>query len=159
MAGTKELRDGFLKAFGPWFLERMAGQHSFERLSRILERSKETVYDRVLHAADSPIHLEVSRHIIGIEGWGQRRLRVALGEPLRMGGHRAYRPSESLSCVDLALEFARTRMNTLGLIPLLEGAEYAHKIPHDGMGPLSVKAWLYYLHLHACIESFGLRRV
>lgn len=158
MAVKNDLRDGALKAVGPFFLEAVAGFYSFEGLNRAMQRSKETVSDRILYSPNKAEYLEAARHIIGIEGWGQRRLKVALGEPLQMDSYHRYRPSEARSTTELSLQFSKLRMNTCGLIPLLEGAKYEEKIPHNLMGPLSVKAWLYYLHLHAWTESFRLRR-
>jgi len=157
MATPKQWRDRFIRAVGPWFIETVAARYSFEGLGKTLLKSKEAIRDRMLIIMNIPQYPEVTRHMIGIELWGQRRLKVALGEPLLADGHQMYRPPWDTSSVTLMLQFERARLDTVDLIPLLEAAQYSQKIPHNDLGPLSVKGWLYYLYLHGWLESLKLR--
>jgi hypothetical protein len=93
-------------------------------------------------------------HVVGIERWGQRRLQVALGEPLLMDEYDNYRPARDLDWQGLQAEFQATRRETIALAQRLEqaGAE-ATRVNHNSFGDLSVRGWLYYLGRHADLES------
>jgi len=97
---------------------------------------------------------EVLAHIIGIERWGQQRLRSVLGEPLVMDEYDAYRPSIALFWDDLREEFKKTRQETLALVRTLErvGVDDTTAVRHNELGIITVAGWLRYLDMHANLE-------
>ncbi|WP_170148236.1 DinB family protein [Meiothermus hypogaeus] len=151
-----KLRDQVMRLGVPWFVEGPASRRSYVQLYRALEQSGPQIVARIRKSRSSQTGKTI-RHIIGIERWGQRRLRVALGEPLLMDGHHPYKPPEGLTHDRLAEEFQATRQQTLALVKRLEDLPVGEKIPHNSLGPLSVKGWLFYLNLHADLESRRLR--
>jgi hypothetical protein len=100
-------------------------------------------------------------HIIGIERWGQRRLRVALGEPLITDEYDSYCPSIALFWQDLREEFRTTRANTVALIRQLDDAHIDDSvgIRHNDLGILTVHGWVRYLDMHANEESKKITRI
>ncbi len=140
----------------PWLVEGPASRRSYVQLYRALEQTGSQIAARICSAKSSQVEKTI-RHIIGIERWGQRRLQVALGEPLLMDGHQTYKPQEGLTNERLAEEFQATRQQTLALVKRLENVPNSEKIPHNSLGPLSVKGWLFYLNVHADLESRRLR--
>lgn len=150
--GSMKLRDQVMRLGVPWFVERPASRCSYAQLSLALEQTGPQILARIRKTRSSRAEKTI-RHIIGIERWGQRRLQVALGEPLLMDGHHPYKPPEGLTYERLAEEFQATRQQTLALAKHLESAPDSEKIPHNSLGPLSVKGWLFYLNVHADLES------
>lgn len=153
--GTK-LRDQVMKLVKPVFIEWPASQRRLNDLREAFINTIEPVEARI-RKAQSPEAEQIIRHIIGMERWGQNRLRVALGNPLVMDEHHAYKPPQGLSKDHLLVEFRKTRLQTLELIEQLKGTIDPQYIPHNAMGPLSTRGWLYYLCLHADWESRRLR--
>jgi hypothetical protein len=92
------------------------------------------------------------RHVIGIERWGQARLRVFLGEPFVAGGHRPYLPPNEMSWEQLVREFAAMRAETVALAERLVAAEPKRAVNHNQFGELTAHGWLRYLHGHAVRE-------
>lgn len=62
-------------------LERQAKKRTVRGFASSLERSGEEVTRHLSGIPYTPRNRGVVNHIVGIERWGQRRLRVALGEP------------------------------------------------------------------------------
>lgn len=147
-----KLRDRVMRLGVPLFVEAPANRRSFADLRDALARTAKPIEER-FGKAKTPQATKTIRHIIGMERWGQRRLRVALGEPLVMDGHHAYKPQPGLDTGALIEEFRSTRQQTLELIQKLESTPYRQKIPHNALGPLSLKGWLFYLNIHADWES------
>jgi hypothetical protein len=140
-------------------VERQAKGHSLEDLAEALERSGSTLNARFGRAADTPRNREALNHIVGIERWGQRRLRVPLGEPLLMDSYRGYRLPEGTSMDNLVQAFADTRRDTVNLARELgsAGLKPSAKVRHNDLGELSLGAWLAYLDGHAKRESRRVR--
>jgi hypothetical protein len=115
-----------------------------------LEASGQALDARLADLADTPAHRAVLAHWIGIERWGQRRLRVALGEPLLDDGHHPYKPDEAGGTAALRQSFAATRSTTIGLAHELReaGVDPATTVRHNDLGDLSIAAWLAYLLQH-----------
>lgn len=135
---------------------------SYSGLRQGLEASREHILARIGESTIDYSNLEQLRHIIGIEKWGQRRLRVALGEPLLRDNHRDHIPFflGQSGWVQLITEFKATREETILLLGVLEKARVdSVRIPHNNLGSLSVKGWLRYLLLHAEFESRKLRPI
>ncbi len=136
-------------------LERQARGRSLQEFMTSLERSGEEVAKRLGNAPDTPHNREVANHIVGIERWGQRRLRVALGEPPVMDGYRSYRLPEGVDLGVLRDAFADTRRDTVELARELSFADpkTLTKVRHNDLGELSIGGWLAYLEGHAKRES------
>jgi hypothetical protein len=109
---------------------------------------------------DTPAHRRLLRHIIGIERWGQRRLRSVLGSPLLHDEYLSYSPAPNRSWEELKSDFREVRQTTLDLIEELRQAGPAVMccpIPHNQFGMLTPKAWLRYLDLHANGEMLKMK--
>ncbi len=141
-------------------LEAPAGRSSYTDLSQSLERGGVLLAGRALRAGDTANNREVLIHIIGIERWGQNHLKAALGQQkAKREEYQPYRPPQDTSLADLRTMFSTTRAKTIDL------ARQLHKNPpsdqlmieHNGLGPLTPKAWLRYLTQHADLESRRLR--
>jgi hypothetical protein len=152
-------RDRIIQLAVPWFIEGPGRRKGFVGVRADLSTTAQSVAERIGWAQPTPASVRKAQHIIGIERWGQRRLEVALGKPLQMDEHHGYKPQgQDLSPADLQKEFEDTRRRTLELVGQLEAKNYSEKIPHNGMGPLSVLGWLSYLNTHAEFESRRLKR-
>ena len=151
-------RDRIIQLAAPLFIEGPGQRKGYAGVRADLSQTAGAVAERIGWAQPTPTSIKTARHIIGMERWGQRRLEVALGKPLQMDEHHPYKPQgEDLSPADLRLEFEATRQKTLELAAQLEKKNYAEKIPHNGIGPLSVLGWLHYLNTHAYWESRRLK--
>jgi hypothetical protein len=110
-------------------------------------------------AKDNSDNRRLLNHIVGIERWGQSRLRVALGEPLTLDEYDGYRPLPATTWPALQDAFASTRQQTVALAQALGQANAAAvKVPHNQFGPLSMRSWLRYLEMHANLEARKLKR-
>ena len=140
-------------------LERQAKGRSAQGFADALERSGVAVQKRLENAPDTPRNREVANHIVGIERWGQRRLRVALGEPLVIDPYRGYRLPEGTDYGALQSAFGDTRRDTVQLARELgfSDPKLQVKVRHNDLGELSVGGWLAYLEGHAQRESTRLR--
>jgi hypothetical protein len=118
-------------------------QRTGEKIERHLDAVSETVRNRI-----------VLRHLVGIERWGQRRLRVALAEPLVLDEYDDYRPDKNMAWEDMKELFVSTRNETVALARKLETVVMPDMtIPHNTYGNLTLRGWLRYLDLHARWES------
>jgi hypothetical protein len=161
------LRRSVMHRFGASLSEWLARDKTLPSLGQSLEHGGQGLLDkwRKLSPAmtQKPANLAVVAHIITIERWGQRRLRVALGEalpagPLDQSGD--YAPALGLDWAALLAEFEQTRQTTLvlvGQLMQLAPAAAAQKIPHNGFGALSLTGWLSYLNAHANAEHYKIR--
>ncbi len=136
-------------------VERQAKGRTLDELAGSLERSGSTLNGRFGRAKDMPQNREALNHIVGIERWGQRRLRVPLGEPLLMDSYRGYRLPEGTPMDNLVQAFADTRRDTANLARELgrTDLETSAKVRHNDLGELSLGAWPAYLDGHAKRES------
>ena len=103
------------KLFRVLMVDRSAKNKSLDVLQGQLSESKQTILSKIGVAADNETNREQLSHVIGIERWGQNRLKVLLGEPLKMDEYEGYRPQGMKSLAELAEEFSRTRQATLAL--------------------------------------------
>ncbi len=145
------LKDSLLKGFGKLYFERPGRKRSFDELAQELDRSSTQIVERLAGVSPRPVDHTRLRHIIGIERWGQRRLRVFLGEPFVMDGHHPYKPAETLDWPVLLDVFKETRAQTLAMIDALSepNPEGVALVAHNEFGGFSTKGWLHYLHGHA----------
>jgi hypothetical protein len=149
------LRDSFFGLAVAFFFERPARNHTLEELAAKLEQSGTQVATRFASAPETSANRKQMRHIVGIERWGQRRLRVALGEPPLSDEYDDYQPATDSRWEDLRTLFATTRQETVALARKLasNGVDGADKVAHNQFGALSLRGWLHYLNVHANLES------
>lgn len=141
------------------YSEQRAKGMSWDDLTRRLERSAEIVLPRFDTASNKPRHIEAAKHVIGIERWAQRRLRIALGEPVTLDEYDSYRPEQLNDIQALKEAFANTRRDTLTILRHLHdaGVPLAKTTPHNELGQLTIGGWVLYLTDHAWRETFMLR--
>lgn len=139
-----------------WLIvERPARGKSIAILQREMESAAEGVAENISNGADTPENRAQAGHIIGIEGWAQQRLRVALGEPQRDEEYDGYRPEPELDMLALRDRFLDVRHNSLVLASELqdEGVTPQQTVEHNDFGPVSVGGWLQYITGHASFEA------
>lgn len=142
-------------------IEQPSEGQSFLSLEEQLAKSGESIMSRLRNLSDSEHNREMLRHIIGIERWGRARLQSAvLHRPWVMDEHHDYKPPRDKTVAELAEMFAEQRRRTVALAHSLHEnpPRLNDKVPHNGLGPLSVRGWLRYLNGHAELESRKLLR-
>lgn len=137
--------------------ERHARGKGIDELAAELEASGRDMDARIAGKPDSPGNREALAHWVGIERWGQRRLRVALGEPFVEDAHHPYRPDEKEGLEALCRAFAETRAETVALAHRLDeaGVDPSTTVHHNDLGDLTIAGWLAYLLQHPEQESRG----
>jgi len=135
--------------------ERRARGKDIAQVAAELEASGDIMDARLAGVPDTPGNRDAIAHWVGIERWGQRRLRVALGEALLDDGHHPYRPDEADGVEVLRRAFAATRAETLALARELReaGVDPSTTVRHNDLGELTVTGWLAYLLQHPEQES------
>jgi hypothetical protein len=136
-------------------IERPVRELTLQNLFTQLDESRKQMDEKLASCSDTSSNKRQLTHIIGIERWGQRRLRVALGEPFLSEEYDHYRPSNERTWDELKTEWENTRQVTLKLVNQLIQANLPDgiKVAHNQYGPLSIKAWLRYLDVHASSEG------
>jgi len=134
--------------------ERKARRRSFQDLADDLQNAYPAIADHLAGKPDTPANREAIAHCVGIERWGQSRLRVALGAPLEMDTYHPYRPDVADGVEALAAAMAATREETVALARTLhdQGVAPTDTVPHNDLGDLSLAGWLAYLQQHASRE-------
>jgi hypothetical protein len=137
--------------------ERYARGRGVAQLASDLAASGSAIDARLAAASDTPGHRAAVAHWVGIERWGQRRLRVALGEPFLDDVHQPYKPDEAAGLDALREAFASARAETLELVQRLReaGVDPSTRVRHNDLGDLTVAGWLAYLLQHPEQESRG----
>ncbi|MGQ9549285.1 MAG: hypothetical protein ACUVSY_11715 [Roseiflexus sp.] len=140
-------------------LERPAARQSISDWADTLAASGSKLKARIAARADTSANRRLLRHIIGLERWGQRRMRVALGEPFINDEMDGYQPPADLSLAELIDVFLNTRDETVHLARRLatDSRVETSRVPHNQLGPLSIRGWLRYLDMHADLEARRLR--
>lgn len=142
--------------FFRWLIVDLPAQKtSLRESAQRMKASGETILAHIAAVPDTEENRQQLRHIIGIERWGQSRLRVPLGEPLKHDEYDNYAPPSSHSWETLQADFQETRQQTLLLIQaLMEANSQDHgAILHNDLGKMTVHGWLRYLGIHAKMES------
>jgi hypothetical protein len=124
-----------------------------------LQASADGIVTQFAAAPDTPENRAQANHVIGMERWAQRRLRMALGDAPISDEYDGYRPGETLGMAELRESFTATRADSLKLVDALRQANVAltKKVPHNDMGQLSVHGWLMYLNMHSSGEAKKLK--
>ena len=139
---------------GGLVFERPAQGRSYAQLRSSLEQSGQGIEARLAAKPSSPANIEVVRHIIGIERWGQARLRRLLEQlPLEMDRYRPFRPDDIQDWTALHEKFRATRTGTLEIADRLDRLGTNPTVPHNQYGGFTAKGWLRYLEMHARFES------
>jgi hypothetical protein len=140
------------------FLEGPAKGKSFGELSGKLDDSGQTISARLVEAADTPQNRQQLGHVIGIERWGQHRLRSLLGETMVLDEYDSYRPDAALDMTALRKMFVQTRAESVALVASMQQqrVNLTARVMHNMAGELSVAGWLNYLKNHAEMESKGI---
>ena len=125
---------------------------SIPELSSQLGQSGNQLTERLATCGDTQVNRRQLSHLIGIERWGQRRLRVAIGEPYLDEEYDHYCPSLEKTWDELISEWKNTRQTSITMTKEISELN-SKKILHNQFGPLSVKAWLRYLDVHASSEG------
>jgi hypothetical protein len=128
---------------------------TIQELITQLEQFAKQFSGRLEFYSDTQENRNQLSHMIGIERWGQRRLRVALGEPFLPEEYDHYRPSPERTWDELKIDWAVTRQSTVALAHDIAQAspDPDFKVLHNLYGPLSIKGWLRYLDVHASSEG------
>ena len=140
-------------------LERPAARRSISAWADALAASGAKLKARMAASADTPANRCLLRHIIGLERWGQRRMRVALGEPFINDEMDGYQPPADLNLAELIDVFLNTRVETVQIARQCAADPRAETalVRHNQLGPLSIRGWLRYLDMHASLEARRLR--
>jgi hypothetical protein len=126
-------------------------RRSLDQHALRLEQSGQTITTTLKAVPGNERNRRLLSHVIGIERWGQSRLRTALGEPLAMDEYNSYRPPRERTWAELQGDFIQVRLETLALVRQLEASPPVDefKVPHNQYGPLSIGGWLRYIDMHA----------
>lgn len=135
------------------FFERPGKRAGLESLQGKLQTTQATIEERLSAAAGSEKDIKTLRHVIAIERWGQRRIKVALGEEFLEDENHAYKPEPDTPWADLKQQFTQTREQTLALTDELKGETLNVRVPHNDLGPMTLLGWLSYLNSHANLET------
>lgn len=151
------LKQRLYQLAGKLYFERPAQKLPLRDHARSLRSSGDTILSRLQGVQPTEKHRDVLRHVIGIERWGQRRLRAFLGEPFVLDAHHPYKPTPEASWDELLREFASTREETVRLATGFTDCNTVGVVPHNDFGELSARGWLRYLRGHAEVETRKLR--
>lgn len=138
---------------GPIGMKWLTKGTSLEDVAAELEASGKRATQQLIERLPSEKNYEILSHLIGIERWGQSRLKVAMGEPLNMEEYDRHRPAIGQSWNQLQDAFNATREQTIELAEKLAADELGDVIvPHNEFGDLTTLQWLVYLRMHANAE-------
>jgi hypothetical protein len=152
--GLKEAVSHFA---GRVYFDKPALKLSLAEHADALRRSGEEIRAGLARAAGDERQRAKLRHVIGIERWGQSRLRVFVGDAFVSAGHRPHLPPESASWEELVREFGEMRAQTIALAERLAAENATGTVTHNQFGELSAQGWLRYLNGHSLRELRGLK--
>ena len=154
--GLKEKVTAFVVGL---LLEKPTRHQSYAELAQKLEEAGQSIQTRLSGKDYTEFNHRVLSHIIGIERWGQSRLRVLQGHPLLQDEYNSYRPARDLPWEELVGQFSATRAETVALARALSDAKIDpdRTVLHNQFGPISARAWLRYLQTHASREIMQVR--
>lgn len=138
-------------------IEQPAKRQGLIKLTQSLTDSGEALHRDLERIEDNDKNRTQLRHIIAIERWGQRRLKVALGEPFIHDENHAYKPGGDTPWIALKEMYSATRAETIALADVLRSKDLTQKVLHNQFGFVSVLGWLRYLETHARLEGKRLR--
>jgi hypothetical protein len=141
--------------FVSMMVERPAARRGTRVLADELESALAPLVERLQRSKAPERASKQSQHIVGIERWGQQRLRVALGEAsFERDSHHPYLPDANLDLPALLDVLRNTRAETVALARRIEQqGRGAERVEHNALGPMSANGWLRYLRVHADLEA------
>ncbi len=149
---------GLVYLLAPPILHGLVRGKSAGEIIASLEASGRRMSQQLMEVHPSRFNYHLLNHVVGIERWGQSRLRVSLGAPYIRDEYDPYRPPRSLSWNELQDLMAGTRRETVALARQIEAAgRLQNRVDHNNYGRLSILAWLHYLDLHAWWELLKIR--
>lgn len=151
------LKEGLFRFAAQLMFERPARKLTVAEMAAQLQRSGEKYAAKLPTLQQTEQAREKLRHVIGIERWGQKRLRAFLGEPFETDGHHPYKPAAADTWDQLVRAFADTRAETVRIAGRLASVDPAKRVAHNQFGGMTVRGWLRYLNGHAHIELKGLK--
>lgn len=153
------LRSRFLHLIAGLVFERPVRRLTVEQLRQRLSNGGTTVVTAMRATSDTDAHQRVATHIIGIERWGQARMRELLTGTHIVEEYDHYRPANA-SMAQLAETMTTTRAETIAILDQLSAAGIAltRQTPHNMFGPMTLAGWLQYLDAHATLESRKLHK-
>lgn len=138
-------------------MEQPAKRQGLAKLTQNLSDSGEALHRDLERIEDNDKNRSQLCHIIAIERWGQRRLKVALGEAFVKDENHAYKPDGDTPWIALKEMYNATRAETIALADALKAKDVTQKVPHNQFGPVSILGWLRYLETHARLEGKRIR--
>lgn len=140
---------------GHLFMERPGRRRDFGDHITRLETTANDIFERAQEAEPTDRNREWLAHLIGIERWGQRRLRVGFGEPFVAEEYDGYRPALDAPWAALVEQFQQTRSETVELARRYANNEGDPQslIEHNDFGGLTPRGWLEYLRVHAAMTA------
>lgn len=124
-----------------------------DRLIKRLEISGQSLEKHLAKVSGRAANCEILVHMLRIERFGQRRLCVALGEPLCDDQDDTLPLARNWPLLVDAFKCARKETISLGKSIRMARIDPMTRIPHQQYGDISLLGWLYYLNLHAVVES------
>ena len=122
------LRDTLTGAVSGLLLEQPLKNKDMAEIAQELDLAGGRLIHTFAGAKDNPDNRRLLSHIVGMERWGQSRLRVALGEPLTMDEYDDYRPPREAPWPALQDAFSETRQQTVALVqPVGSGPGRQHQ--------------------------------
>jgi hypothetical protein len=153
------LRDTIVKMLGGPALEQLAKNKPCVQTADRMEADGRTLLAHYAATGDGEYNRRVLSHVIGIERWGQSRLKVLLGAPFQQDEYDGYRPARETTWDTLQTQFTDTRAETVRLaLELGSKADNEQKVLHNMYGPLTAQAWLNLLNTHANMESRKIKK-
>lgn len=140
---------------GRLFWERPGAKRNFTDHVARLESTAGEIATRAQHAEPNDRNREALAHLIGIERWGQRRLRVGFGESFVAEEYDGYRPVLATPWEEMVEQFQTTRAETVALAQRYANNEgnVENPIDHNDYGGLTPHGWLEYLRVHAALTA------
>lgn len=153
------IKESLFQFGGRLFFERPGTKKSYEELIENLEVGGAKIGDRADGLMDGAYGREVLVHIIGIERWAQKRLKVFLGDAFIDEEYDNYRPSSEIAIVDLRKMFLAERNETVKIGREIHARHIADdmRVKHNDFQGINAKGWLYYVAGHAAQEAKGLK--
>lgn len=153
------IKESLLQFGGGLFFEKPANKKSYGELVQNLETNGTAIGEKTNGLMDGEFVRETMIHIIGIERWAQKRLKVFLGDAFIDEEYDKYRPDAAISIEDLRKIFLAERNETVKLAREIDARRIPDetKVNHNMFQDFSAKAWLHYLAGHAAQEAKALK--
>lgn len=144
---------GIIQTVAPKVFEWLGKGTSVSDAAAELDASGKRNLQQLLEKMPTEHNYRTLNHLIGIERWGHRRIKTALGQPATLEEYDSYRPSFGLSWNELQDIYQTARAETLSLANAIEENGVGDvRVMHNEFGALTTKEWLIYLKLHANAE-------